>query len=111
MAKAGVNRQRRGDGFACDERKLGPDRHVESWAELDREEKPAARSVFPDTSQPAASFGLVVGGDGRSLRLVVSEEPLRRRALGDEAVRPAEASCEEWLDRLWVQVRRHGVVD
>ena len=95
---------------AGDERQLGPAGHLHGRSQHHGEEERAAGRVLPHAPQAAPPFGLMVGGDRRPFRLLVADLALRRRALGQEAIGPAEASVQQWDDELGHQVR-HAHLD
>ena len=80
-----VDGQRGGDRLAGEDGELGPHGDRPGGPEQDREEQRLSRSVFPDASQPPASFRLVVGRHRRPLGIPVREQALRRLALRHDA--------------------------
>jgi hypothetical protein len=52
----------------------------------------------------------MVGGHECALRIVVADEPLRRRALGHEGVRPPQPTAQDREDNVRREVR-HAQLD
>ena len=88
-----------GHRLAGDERELRPERHRRRRPQEDGHEDCPPGGVLPRAAESAPSRGLVIRHDRRAFRVVVLEQPLRRRARLDVAIRRSEPSAQQ---------RQHG---
>ena len=79
-------------GLTGDERQLRKPRGLDRRFEQEREEQAHSGRRQPAAPEPSAALGLLLGQRDGALGVLVSEQPLRRRARVDEEVRMPETA-------------------